>query len=257
MSAVTSTPTATIPSGFSRVWRVVRLLTANPTTVITWPLAILGIIFVMNWAIWWLIFINLESPQFDDATDGIQFSGASTFIFVYMLIVAVQSINLSFPLALGFGATRRSFSLGSMLTFGMLSVFFASIMTLGAWVEGLTNGWGLRGSFFRTIYFAVDDNWAGQWWVFFCWFAFFSFVGMIFAAVFVRWKGFGLTTAFIVLGIGLLAGVAILTFTDSWLAFWEGLGELGVLGIASSAFVIALLSVPLSHLLLRRATPRG
>lgn len=256
MSAVT--PTAiTTPSGFSRVWRIVRLLTVNPTTIVIWPLTILTIIFAMNWVIWWLIFLNLDATQTDDAAAGIEFSGASTFVFIYMLIVAVQALNLSFPLALGYGATRRSFSLGAMLAFTMLSVFFASVMTLGAWLEELTGGWGLRGSFFRTFYFAVDDNWFAQWWVYFCWFAFFSFVGMIFAAVFVRWKGFGLTTAFIVLGVVLLGVIAAITLTDSWVAFWEGIGELGVLGVASVALIPAVLSVLLSHLLLRRATPRG
>jgi hypothetical protein len=80
---------------------------------------------------------------------------------------------------------------------------------------------------------------------------------MIFAAVFVRWKGFGLTTAFIVLGAVLLGVIAVITLTDSWVAFWEGIGELGVLGVASVALIPAVLSVLLSHLLLRRATPRG
>jgi hypothetical protein len=256
MTATTPTVPAAPPAA-SRVWRIVRLLTANPTTVVFWPLAILGIIFVMNWVIWWLIFLNLDAKQTDDAAAGIMFSGASTFIFVYTLVVAVQALNLSFPLALGYGATRRSFSLGSMLTFTLLSIFFATVMTIGAWLEVLTDGWGLRGSFFRTFYFMVDDNWLAQWWVFFCWFAFFSFVGMIFAAVFVRWKAFGLTTAFIVLGVVLLAVIAGITLTDSWAPFWEGIGSLGVLGVASVALIPALLSVPLSHLVLRRATPRS
>jgi hypothetical protein len=80
---------------------------------------------------------------------------------------------------------------------------------------------------------------------------------MIFAAVFVRWKAFGLTTSLILLGLIVLAAVAIITLTGNWPTFWEGVTTLGTLGIASVMLVPAVLAAGIGHLLLRRATPRA
>lgn len=255
MSAVTTTPLATPP--FGRVWRIVKLLTTNPWTVVGWPLVILGAIFVMTWTIWWLIFLNLDPEQTANASDGIQYNGASSYIFVYMLVVAVQAVNLTFPLALGYGSTRRSFTLGLTLAFVVLSAGYAVVMTLGAWLEELTGGWGLGGSFFRTFYFATDGGAAAQWWIYFCWFVFFFFTGTIFAAMFVRWKAMGLIVAFGVFGLLVIGAVAWFTLTATWHLFWGALGDLGTLGVASSLLIPAVLAALVGHLVLRRATPRG
>lgn len=257
MSAVSATTTSGTTPPFGRVWRIVKLLNTNPWTVIGWPLVILTAIFLMNWTIWWLLFTNLDVEQSANASDGIQYSGASTFIFIYMLIVAVQAVNLTFPLALGLGATRRSFSLGSSLTFLMLSVVYALIMTFGAWLEKLTDGWGVGGSFFRTVYFAADAGLPAQWWTYFCWFVFFFFTGTLFAAMFVRWKAVGLIAAFGALGLLSIGAVAIFTFTETWHLFWEAIITLGALGVASVMLVPALLAAIAGYLVLRRATPRG
>jgi hypothetical protein len=256
MSVVYSTPHAPARPA-ARAWRIVRLLTANPWTTIGLPLIILGIIFGATWTIWWLIMTSVSGTDAADAADGIRYNGAAAWIFVYMLVVAVQAVNLAFPLALGYGSTRRAFTVGSGVTFLLLSAGYAAALTFAAWIEELTGGWGLRGTFFRTFIFASDDGWAAQWWIYFCWFAFFFFTGMIFAAVFVRWKAFGLTTALLALGVLLLGALAIVTLTDSWPAVGEALVALGTLGIATVLLVPAVLAAGVGHLLLRRATPRG
>lgn len=257
MSAVTATTPATTTPPFGRVWRIVKLLTTNPWTVIGWPVAILAAIFIMNWTIWLLLFLTLDPEQGANAAEGIQYSGASTFIFIYMLIVAVQAVNLTFPLALGYGATRRSFSFGSSLTFVILAAGYAVIMTIGAWLEELTGGWGLNGSFFRTVYFAADAGLAAQWWTYFCWFVFFFFTGMIFAAMYVRWKAVGLIAGFGALGLFSLGAVAVFTLTETWHLFWEAIAYLGAIGVASVMLVPAVIAAVIGHLVLRRATPRS
>ncbi|MBN9141644.1 MAG: ABC transporter permease [Micrococcales bacterium] len=254
MTAVTaSTPS----SPFGRAWRTVRLLTTNPWTVIGWPLVILGAIFVMTWTIWWLIFASVDPADLTETADGIRFNGAVSYIFVYMLVISVQAVNLAFPLALGFGSTRRAFSLGSGLAFVLLSAAYAVVLTIGAWLEELTDGWGLHGAFFRTFYLATDAGWLAQWWIYFCWFVFFFFTGTIFAAMYVRWKALGLTAAFVALGVLVVATIAVLTLTATWHLFWEALAELGTIGIASAALVPAVLAAVVGYLVLRRATPRG
>lgn len=256
MSVMHSTPHApTRPA--ARAWRVARLLTANPWTTVGLPLAILTIIFGATWTIWWLIMSTVSGADAADVSKGIQFNGASSWIFVYMLVVAVQAVNLAFPLALGYGSTRRAFTAGASLTFLLLSAGYACIMTIAAWIEELTGGWGLGGNFFRTFYFASHDGWIAQWWIFFCWFVFFFFTGLIFAAVFVRWKAFGLTTSLVTLGLVALGAVVIITLTDSWPAVGDAFVSLGTLGVASVMLVPAVLAAGVGHLLLRRATPRS
>lgn len=246
----TATPAA-------RAWRIVRLLTANPATTVGWPLGILTLIFVMNWTVWWLL-TRAVGPIGDGETpDGVRFNGAVSFIFVYMLVVAVQAANQSFPLALGYGSTRRAFSAGSALAFTLLSLGYATLLTIGAWFEELTSGWGLHGNFFRTIYFATDAGWPAQWWIYFCWFVFFFFTGTIFAAVFVRWRATGLSTAFALLGLLVVGLLAALILSDGWAALGETLAALGPLGVASVALVPGVLAAVIGHLLLRRATPRS
>ena len=254
MTALTA-PATTSP--VARVWRIVKLLTANPWTVVWMPLIIMGAIFALTWAIWWLLFQNLDVQQSADAADGIQYNGASSYIFVYMLVVAVQAVNLAFPLALGYGSTRRSFSLGLSLGFLLLSAAYAVVMTVGAWLEELTHGWGLNGSFFRTFYFVAEGGWLVQWWVYFCWFVFFFFTGTIFAAMYVRWKAIGLIVSFGALALLVLGSIALLTYTDGWLGFWGTLGDLGTVGVASVLLIPAVLAAGIGHLVLSRATPRG
>ena len=252
-------PTAvhTEPGAFARIWRIVRLLTANPATTLVWPLTILTAIFAMTWAIWWVIMANVDATEAADVSEGSRFTGSITFIFVYMMVVAVQAINQTFPLALGFGSTRRAFSAGSALALVLLSLFYATIMSIGTALESATNGWGLESTFFRTFGLYTDAGWLAQWWVFFCWFVFFSFTGTIFAAVFVRWKGVGLTVSLLLLAVAVVGAIALLTFTDGWGSFWDAIVALGTLGVASVMLIPGIASAFLGHLLLRRATPRN
>ncbi|PZQ91863.1 MAG: ABC transporter permease [Leifsonia xyli] len=257
MSALTaSESTAATPRAVARVWRIARLLTTNPWTVAGLPFMILGVIFVLTWIIWWLINVNLGADARADAGDA-QYNGAASYIFVYMLVIAVQSVNLAFPLALGYGATRRAFSLGSTLAFVMLSAVYALVMTIGAWLEDLTDGWGLKGVFFRTFYFATDDGWLVQWWVYFCWFVFFFFTGTIFAAMYVRWKATGLTLSLVSLALLVVGAIAGLTLTSSWGTLWGTIGDLGVVGVASVLLIPAVAAAIVGGLVLQRATPRG
>lgn len=256
MTAVAAPAVTTFDrSPFARSWRIVRLLTVNPMTTTGWPLIILGAVFSMTWTIWWIVSRRIEEGIAEGA-EGIEYYGAVTFIFVYMLIMAVQAVNSTFPLALGMGATRRAFSFGSGLAFLLLAAAYSAILTIGAALEQATTGWGLHGVFFRTVYFATDAGPLAQWWVYFCWFAVAFSVGSIFAAVFVRWRAVGLTVALLLFGAGVVALIALATFTDSWSAVGSAIEDLGSLGVATVMLVPAALAAAFGYLLLRRATPR-
>src|SRR5690606_16468181 len=135
-----------------------RLHLVNKATIIVVPWLIMAFIFSVNYLIWWILAASLSADDMADATEGMRFSGASSFIFVYMLVVAVQAINLTFPFAQGYSVTRRDFYLGSALTFVGLSAVYALVMSVLGALERATGGWGLGGSMFSALYFG-DGGW--------------------------------------------------------------------------------------------------
>ncbi|MEO5921843.1 MAG: ABC transporter permease [Pseudolysinimonas sp.] len=254
----TETLTARRPGGtpISRITRIVKLNLTNPWTTIILPWLIIFAIFALSYGIWLIILRNASNVE--DASEGMQYSGASSWIFVYMMVIAVQSMNLTFPLALGYGVTRRDFYLGSALTFALLSAMYAVGLTILASIEDATNGWGIGGRMFTAIYFGGAD---AQWWerllTFFFLLLVFFFVGASVATLYVRWKANGLVAFFLALGILLVGGVALLSYTESWGLVGDFLAANQALGTAAWLLVPAAMAGIAGFFVLRRATPRS
>lgn len=258
MSTLTATAPAPskAPAGaFGRVVNVVRLILANPMTTITMPWMILGIIFAANWVIWWIIQANIDPSDAEAVSRGTQWSGASTFIFVYMTVVAIQAINLTFPLALGFGVTRRDFWLGSSLTWVLLSAMYTAGLTILSTLEEVTGGWGLHGRMFTSVYFGTV--WYERMFVFFTLMMFCFFFGSAIASVYVRWKAFGVTAFFVAVGAVLIGLVALFTFTQSWPAVAEFFIRNGFIGSFAWSYVLTAIAAVVGFLILQRATPKS
>lgn len=240
----------------ARLLNVVKLHFANPWMSITFPWIILGVIFAANLAIWALIFLNTPESEHADIAQGFQWSGASLYIFVYMMVVAVQAINVTFQFALGYGVTRRDYYIGTALHFVLLAAMYAIGLTILSVVEEATNGWGLGGRMFTAAYFG-DGPWFERLFIYFTLLIFFFFVGAAAAAVFVRWKSFGLTTFFIVLGLLLIAVGFVISVTDSWGAVGQFLETAGWVGTYAWSLVISAIAAIAGYLILRRATPKS
>jgi hypothetical protein len=254
----TATLTHAPVSPFGRITRVVKLHLANPRTTITMPALILGGIFVLSFAIWLLVTVNLDESQSANAGEGIQYSGASSWIFFYMMVVAIQAMNLTFPLALGYGSTRRDFYLGSALTFVLLSAGWAIGLTILSALESATDGWGVHLRMFTAIYFGGGETEIWQRLViFFCVMLFFFFMGAAFAAVYVRWKAFGLVVSFLVLGLGLVGVIALFTYTQRWDLVGDFFMTNQAIGVGLWLLVPTVVAGLIGYLVLRRATPRS
>ena len=239
-----------------RILNVTRLHLTNKFPMMVLPLLILGFIFFVNYLIWWLIASVTDAEGAANATQGMQFSGASTFIFVYMLVVAVQAVNLTFPFALGYSVTRRDFYLGSSLMFILLSVYYAAIMTIMAVIERATGGWGLGGAMFDVVYFGAENPLA-QFLLFLLVFLFFFFVGAATAAVYVRWRANGMYLFWAVLTILVIGLVALTTITENWPLVGEWFVANGALGVALWSLIPTVLSALTGFVLLRKATPKN
>lgn len=242
-----------------RLWNVARLHLANPFTIIVTPLMVLGIIFLANLVIWLLVRAGSPSDaeSVANVSQGLQYSGASLWTFVYMMVVAIQAMNLSFPFALGFGSTRRDFSLGTAVTFVGLSAAWALLYTGLAMIESATNGWGLGGAMFNSFYFGFDISWGERLFNVFAAFAFFFIIGSVFGAIYVRYRARGLILFFLALAVVLIGLVALVTLTASWGAFGQFFVTVGFTGAYALSLVLSLIAGVAAHLILRRATPRA
>lgn len=231
MTTITETTRSQGHESLARILNVTRLHLTNKFSIMVLPLLILAFIFLINYIIWWLLFGALDAPSRLDVADGIQVSGASTFIFIYMLVVAVQAVNLTFPFALGYSVTRRDFYLGSCVAFVLLSAFYAAIMTVMAVLERLTNGWGLGGAMFDVVYFRAENPLL-QFVLFLMIFLFFFFIGAATAAVYVRWRANGMYVFFASLTLIVIGLVALITFTGNWPSVGAWFIANGSMGVA-------------------------
>jgi len=198
-------------------------------------------------------------PEADAAasfSEGLQWSGAATFIFVWQLILAVQAMSATFPYALGFGVTRRDYYLGTVVTWVILAVGWALLFGTLAWIEEATVGWGLGGRMFSAVYFGTDGPlmryvYAGLL------FLLFLALGTISGAIWVRFKAFGVTllwagTAFLLVGFFALA--IITNSMDRVASFFV---TIGVGGTYALTLVLSLFVGIAGFFVLRKATPRN
>ncbi len=252
-----ATLTKVVPTTqLQRVGRIVRLHFANPWATITLPWIILGVTFLANLAIWTIIYFSVtNSSDKRDVADGMQYSGSTVYIFVYMLIVAIQAISITFPFALGYGVTRRDYYLGTAVNFVILSAIYSVGLTLLGILERLTNGWGIGGRIFTAIFFG--DDWLQNLYIFFVGMLFFFFVGSLFGAVFVRWRGTGITFTFIILGALTIGVVALISLTNGWSAVGTFFAHAGLVGSSSWSLAITALAGVAGFFVLRGATPRS
>lgn len=240
----------------SRVLPVARLIVANPWTTLIQPWLILAVVFVANLAIWAMIAGATTGADRRDAVDGFQYSGAIFFIFTYMLVVGVQAMNASFALALGLGASRRDFYLGTLLAFAGLSVIYAVGITVLAAIEDATGGWGLGGRLFAPVYLGEHLPLLARFWMYLAGLLFFFIAGSSPGAVFVRWGRNGLIaflSALALLGVG---GAAIVTAAGRWAALGSAVVSAGALGIATALLLPAVVGAAVGYVVIRRARVR-
>jgi hypothetical protein len=241
----------------NRITAVTKLHFVNLWTIIWVPAIILGAILVLNIAVWWIVLSAIDTAEGRaNAQEGFGYSGSTFYIFVHMMVVAVQAFNLTFPFALGYGVTRRDFYLGSSLAFVLLSLGWGGLVTLLAYIEQLTDGWGVGGRMFSAVYFG-DGQWWQQFFLFTAAFAFFFFVGAGVATLYVRWKANGLVGFFLLLAGAVVGVIALIVRTDSWGVVGEWFATNGAYGVAAWSLLPAAVAAIAGYFVLQRATPKN
>jgi len=251
MTTVELPTTRAIGQG-ERIRRTVRLQFANTWSILWTPCLILGAIFLGNFLIWAAIALSTGSRTME----GTQYSGSEFFIFVYMMIIAIQSTNLTFPFALGLGSTRRDFYLGSLAAWLILAVGFTIGLTLLAQIEVATHGWGFGGTLFNAVYFGGTNPLTHASTVFTA-LIFFQAVGAFVGAVYLRWRQAGLLTAGGCAAALIVAFIIVVDLLQGWGGLWAWIVDTGVAGLTTWSLIPTVVFAVLGYAVLRRATPRS
>lgn len=253
MTAVTMEPQRTQPDSLRRIVHAARLHVANPWGTLILPWLIYGGIFALTWIIWRMV-ANAAGNGLEE--NAFTYNGGGFWVLFYMLVVAVQAMNLTFRFALGLSLTRREYYLGTAGYFVALAIMYSTGVTLAAVIERATDGWGVNGAFFVPFY-AQDASFGEIWMTWFGLFLLFFFLGAAVATVYVRWGSNGLIVFFAALALFLIAIIwSIVNFgmaTDvgRWLA------GLSLAEWTALAVVVSAINGVIGYALLRRATPRS
>lgn len=237
-----------------RVGNALRLHLANPWTTVGLPWAIFGTVFLLTYAIWALIAAAAGGRDQLDA-NAFAYNGGSGWVLVFLVVTAVQAMSLTFRFALGVGMTRRDYYLGTVAYLALMSLTFGLAMATFAQVEVVTDGWGLGGRFFQP-WFLPDASFLELTYLYTVAGIVLASIGAAAAAMWVRWKAFGLYAFFVGLAVLVIGGLWLVSVTSGWAAVGDYLGRTSPGVVVSWGWPVAVLSLLVGWLLLRRATPR-
>jgi hypothetical protein len=255
MTAIDTPAPARTHSAAHRWANVMRMHAANPWPTLITPWLIFAAVFGLNYAIWRIIIASAGGRENLDL-DAFVYNGGVTWILIFMMVVAVQAMNLTFQFALGFSVTRRDYYLGTVAYFVALSVFYTAGITAMAALERATDGWGVGGYFFAPFGLYDLPLWQVSV-VFLAMFLLFFFLGSAVATVWVRWRATGLYIFFLTLAALLVAAVWIVASADAWGSVWGFFSGNSALENVSWTLVLTAASALSAYVMLRRATARG
>jgi len=240
-------------SRFNEVWRVVRLHAVTPSVFFGIPWIILGGAWLVMIVIG--IIAGAAGADTEKMGEGMRYSWAVLSPQWYLAVVGVQAIGMTLSFALGFGATRRDFWLGTSLMFGFVSLLNAVAIASLVQLEKATNGWWLNIAMFDSLWYG-QNGWLVDFYTTLALQLFVLFIGASVTTVYLRWRMRGM----LILAFGAIAlalgGVAIATFTESWPAIFEWFGSIGIVGVFTVVLGLAALFAVGGYLVIRRATPR-
>jgi hypothetical protein len=187
--------------------------------------------------------------------EGMRYSWAVLSPQWYLVVVGVQAIGLTFSFALGFGATRRDFWLGTSIMFGIVSLLNAVAIATLVQIEKATGGWGIGIAMFDSLWYG-QAGWLTDFYSTLALQLLVLFVGASVTTVYMRWRIRGMMIVLFSSIALLLIFIAVATFSESWPALFEWFGSIGVVGAFNIVLGFAVLSAVGGYLVIRRATPR-
>ena len=235
----------------NEIWRIVRLHTVNPSIFFLVPAMILG----GAWAVTMLIALILVGAGVPTENTGFEYSWAVLSPQWYLIVVGVQAVSYTFLFALGFGATRRDYWIGTSVMFVLASVLYAVVIATLLLIERATGGWGIGAGMFDALWY-VGADWLTAFYTTFALQLLVLFIGAGVTTVFMRWRMRGMMIVLFGGVAVILAIIAVLTFSESWESLGQWLSSIGVIGVFTLVLAKALAWAVAGFVVIRRATPR-
>lgn len=240
-------------SRVQEIWRIVRLHAVTPSVFFGIPWLILGGALLIMIVIG-LITSGAGADQ-AEVKGGMRYSWAVLSPQWYLIVVGVQAVSYTFPFALGFGATRRDYWIGTGIMFVLASILFAVAIATLLLIERATGGWGIGAGMFDALWY-VGADWLTAFYTTFALQLLVLFIGAGVTTVFMRWRMKGMMIVLFGGVAVILAIIAVLTFSESWESLGQWLSSIGVVGVFTLVLVKALAWAVAGFLVIRRATPR-
>lgn len=235
------------------------------------PASALGAGFVIVWFI--ALFIHFWRPI--DET----FTGALAMFYTVMFVTGISTVTGMFPFAVGFGARRRDFVLGTVAVASAVSAAWAVVLTLLSLIEArVIKNWVVGLHFFHLPFFSGGTPlhvfcWTSdavcaqadpiyeqggaplqQFWFSFVFLLFLCLLGMLIGSVYQRFGRIGVYIALGTIFLLLSLFVGISSVWSWWGAIFGWLGQQTAAGLAWWLLPLAALFALGSYALLRKAT---
>ncbi|WP_091228754.1 hypothetical protein [Microbacterium sp. 3J1] len=226
-----------------RTLNVIRLQLINRQTFIWVPLIILGSAVVISVLIYAMI--PVDTPKY---------GGGGQAPLWYFFAIGMGAMTYTFPFSQAMSITRRDFFVGTLITAVLGSAFLGIIFLIGGGIETLTDGYGVNGYVFY-LPWLWEAGPLGAFTVYFTLALLLFLIGFTGATIYKSWGPTVLTVVGVGLALVLLGLVFLATRLELWLQVWQGIGDLGALGLALWGLVGAAVLSIVSFLAFRRVTP--
>lgn len=227
----------------NRARAVAHMHLVDRVTLFVMPFAICGAAFVLNIVLW--MFVPVDGRN----------TGAVASLPCFVLAAAALAVTRGLPFALGMGASRRAFVLGTGLTGVVLAVVMGTVCAVLRRLEELTGGWGRQGHFFDYPWLH-ESSWFVVWLMLMLGIGACFALGALAASV---WARFGII-AMVVGGpvvVLVLGGLVVLTSAQHWWGnVWSWFGDQTPLSTSGWLLLSVVAFTGLTWATLRRVTAR-
>lgn len=254
-AATLDNPTTDRPrptSWATRIPAAFRLQFIVPTNLIIVP----TVVFLLVWAVsigitlWIHAAVDGRIPAEEP-----MYGGASQAAVWTLGFMAAYTVTQTLPFAMALSFSRRTFVVGAYLAFVAVAAGFGVAYTLAAWIERVTNGFGIHAYQFDTPFMTGTNGLAGAGVLAATITLTAMIVTFMFASVFRRVSVLAFWTFLVALAAVLGAAVLLIVQNAGWSAI--GAWFLRQTALSGSAYLlgIALVAAVLGYVILRRDTP--
>jgi hypothetical protein len=181
------------------------------------------------------------------------YTGALVTIYVFMAVIGVQAATKFLPFAMTLGVSRRTYFVGTVALVVGLCALYSAVLTVLWWLEGLTDGWGLKLHFFR-VPWILDGPWYQVLLTNFVLMSLVFLFGLWAGLIYRRFALVGSVVFFAAITLVLVGAALLITWWQAWPQVGRFLVDLNILAASLLVALIAVVASLGGYLTIRRIT---